>query len=142
MLGGVFERLPGAIEGVDGVVDPVDGDTCSGSSLVAGSSGVDYNFGERLDGGQLSTGQTATIGFWQNKNGQNLIKSLNGSAGSTLLADDFAGTFPNMYGGLDGFETNADVANTHKQRFKRNAKTSPGGPPKLDAQVLAVALAT
>jgi hypothetical protein len=26
--------------------------------------------------------------------------------------------------------------------FKRNAKTSPGGPPKLDAQVMATALAT
>jgi hypothetical protein len=38
--------------------------------------------------------------------------------------------------------TNADVADTYKVLFKRNAKTSPGGPPKLDAQVLAVALAT
>ncbi len=41
-----------------------------------------------------------------------------------------------------GIHTNADVTDTYKVLFKRNAKTSPGGPPKLDAQVIAVALAT
>lgn len=105
------------------------------------SSGINYNFAERLDGGQLAPGQTAKIGFWQNKNGQTLIKSLNGNPTSTLLAGWLSSTFPNMYGMLQG-KTNAEVADIYTQLFKRNAKTSPGGPPKLDAQVLAVALAT
>jgi len=146
VLGEVVEREPPApavVLGVDGVVGPVEGDKFSLIVLVAGSQGVNYNFGERVDGGTLTTGQTATIGFWQNKNGQALIKSLNGSESSTLLAGWLADTFPNMYGsvftvGMD----NTDVAGTYKQLFKRNGKTSPGGPPKLDAQVMAVAMAT
>jgi hypothetical protein len=146
VLGEVIEReppTPPVVLGDDGVVDPVEGDKFSGIVLVAGAQGTNYNFGERINGGQLSTGQTATIGFWQNKNGQALIKSLNGDENSTLLAGWLAETFPNMYGsvftaGMD----NTDVADTYRQLFKRNAKTSPGGPPKLDAQVLAVAMAT
>ena len=147
VLGEVVEReppTPAVVLGVDGVVDPVEGDKFSGIVLAAGSQGVNYNFGERVDGGQLSTGQTATIGFWQNKNGQALIKSLNGSESSTLLAGWLADTFPNMYGTYftAGVDDNADVAGTYKLLFKRNGKTSPGGPPKVDAQVMAVAMAT
>ena len=116
-----------------------------------GSTGINYNFGERVDGGTLSSGQTAGIGFWQNKNGQRLIESLNGSANSTLLAQYLSGTFSNMYGRLadangDGitgdYMTNVEVADLYQDLFKRNGRTAPGGPPKLDAQVMAVALAT
>src|SRR5690606_28342088 len=47
---------------------------------------VNYNFGERpLPGSTVAAGQTASIGFWQNKNGQSLIKSLNGGPGATNL---------------------------------------------------------
>lgn len=112
-----------------------------------GSDGVNYNFGERpAAGGQVSTGQTATIGFWQNKNGQALIKALNGGPTSTQLGAWLAATLPNMYGASAGAcslagKTNAEVAGIYTSLFKRNANTSPGGPPKLDAQVLAVALA-
>jgi len=142
-LGEVVEfepPTPPVILGDDGYIDLV-GDRFAGIKLVAGSSGIDYNFGERIDGGQVHAGQTATIGFWQNKNGQALIKSLNGSADSTLLADWLAETFPNMYGQLAGM-ANHEIAAMYQQLFKRNAKTSPGGPPKLDAQVMGVALAT
>jgi len=66
------------------------------------SDGQNYNFGERpLADGQVQSGQTATIGFWQNKNGQNLIKSLNGGATSTQLGNWLAATFPNMYGSTE-----------------------------------------
>jgi VCBS repeat-containing protein len=111
-----------------------------------GSDGVNYNFGERPLPG-VQPGQTATIGFWQNKNGQNLIKSLNGSASSTQLGNWLASNFPNMYGsgGPGGVnlagKTNLQVADIYTSLFKRTAKSSPGGPPKLDAQVMAVALA-
>jgi hypothetical protein len=51
-----------------------------------------------------------------------------------------------MYGASAGANrlagmTNGQVAELYTSLFKRNGKTSPGGPPKLDAQVMAVALA-
>jgi hypothetical protein len=151
VLGEVVEHeppTPPVVLGFDGVVDPNGNDAFSGIELVAGSQGVNYNFGERMDGGQLpGDGVTATIGFWQNKNGQALIESLNGSQQSTLLSDYLASTFPNMYGAnageanLSGL-SNKEVAEVYQRLFKRNNKTSPGGPPKLDAQVMSVALAT
>src|SRR5438093_3849111 len=45
-----------------------------------------------------------------------------------------------MYGSLDGM-TNAGVAAFYKGLFIRTAQTAPGGPPKVDAQVMATALA-
>jgi len=112
-----------------------------------GSDAVNYNFGERpAPDGPVGCHQTATIGFWQNKHGQNLIKALNGASTSTQLANWLAAAFPNMYGASAGANnlsgmTNTQVADFYTLLFKRNAKTSPGGPPKLDAQVMATALA-
>jgi PKD repeat protein len=116
---------------------------------VPDSIGINYNFGERVDGGGFSSGQTATIGYWQNRNGKQLIQLLNGSADSTLLASWLSSTFPNMYAALgdsngDGVAddplTNAGVAELYQRLFRLNSQTAPPGPPKLDAQVLAVAL--
>jgi hypothetical protein len=112
-----------------------------------GSDGVNYDFGERpAPDGPVGCRQTATIGFWQNKHGQALIKALNGGPESTQLGNWLAATFPNMYGATAGASnlsgmTNSQVAEMYKSLFKRNGKTSPGGPPKLDAQVMATALA-
>ena len=78
------------------------------------------NFGERVDGGTLGSGQTASIGFWQNKNGQRLIESLNGSENSTLLAEYLAGTFSNMYGIIadaNGDGITGDYMTNTKQSF-------------------------
>src|SRR5262249_50565129 len=59
--------------------------------LGRGVDGINYNYGERLPaGGPVAQGQTATIGFWHNRNGQALILALNGGAGSTQLADRLA----------------------------------------------------
>ncbi len=112
VVGSVVELPPDQVRGVDGIADADTLDTAeaiiassfSQIELVAGSNGVNYNFGERIDGGELTTGQTATIGFWQNKNGQNLIKSLNGGPASTVLASYLSDTFPNMNGNLGLFE--------------------------------------
>lgn len=106
-----------------------------------GADAVNYNFGERPEAGStVEGGQTATIGFWQNKNGQSLIRSLNGGADSQQLANWLAATFPNMYASLASM-TNQQVADHYVSLFKRNKQAAPGGPPKLDAQTLAVALA-
>ena len=50
--------------------------------LGPGTAGLNYNFGERpTAGGSVHHGQTAGIGFWNNKNGQALISRFNGGAG-------------------------------------------------------------
>ncbi len=109
--------------------------------------GMNYNFAERPGAGDtVRRGQAATIGYWQNKNGQALLKSLNGGQNSTQLGNWLAATFPNMYGIAAGAnnltnKTNAQVAAFYTSLFQRNAKNSPGGPPKVDAQVLATAFA-
>lgn len=53
----------------------------------AACDGVNFTFGERFDGGQVSAGQTAMIGSRKNTNSQELVLSLNGSSESTILAD-------------------------------------------------------
>jgi len=116
-----------------------------------GSVAENYNFGERpLAGGEVAAGQTATIGFWQNKNGQDLIRSLNGGPYSTQLGDWLAATFPNMYGANAGANdltgmTNTEVADFYSGLFHRKKKDALqlglGGPTKMDAQVMAAAFA-
>ncbi len=109
-------------------------------ALPDGVDGMNYNFGERpLSGGSVQAGQTASIGFWNNKHGQSLIKSLNGGPASTQLADWLAATFPNMYGAAAGSNDLAGRTNSQVATFFQSLFTLKG--PKLDAQVLGTALA-
>ncbi len=133
-------------------------DTFTGIRLAPGSTGDWYNFGERpVAGAVIGDGSTASIGFWHNKHGRALIESLNGGPNSTELGYWLASTFPSMYGegafydaakgeGRDmnlAGKTNTEISEVFQYLHKRNKKTSvAGGPPKVDAQVLAVALAT
>ncbi|MGD9856654.1 MAG: tandem-95 repeat protein [Planctomycetaceae bacterium] len=136
---------------VNGVVvgDNSVNDVFSGIVMTQpASDGINYNFAETSAGSSaVHAGQTATIGFWQNKNGQALIKSLNGGPQAQQLSNWLATTFPNMYGANAGTAnltgmTNAQVAEFYKVLFKRNGNNSgQSGPPKVDAQVFAVALA-
>jgi CSLREA domain-containing protein len=129
----------GTINGV--YVGTAANDVFSGIALAAGQRAENYNFGERPAAtGSVTAGQTATIGFWQNKNGQKLLNALNGGSTSTQLGNWLAATFPNMYASLAG-KTNAQVATFYKALFARTSQTSPGGPPKTDAQVMATAFA-
>lgn len=144
----------GTVNGLPSGFEPVeDGSVFAGVVLNRPESvAQNYNFGERPPaGGEVVAGQTATIGFWQNKNGQNLIKSLNGGANATQLGNWLAATFPNMYGANAGAnnlagKTNADVAGYYSDLFRRKKKEAEqlglGGPTKVDAQVIAVAFAT
>jgi hypothetical protein len=106
-------------------------------TLSEGVNGLNYNYGERPAAtAPVQKGQTAAIGFWNNKNGQALIKSLNGGTG-TQLGDWLAATFVNLYGAnstnnLVG-KSNAYVAALFQQDFLQKGQ-------KLDAQVLATAL--
>jgi probable HAF family extracellular repeat protein len=117
----------------------VSGDTFTITNLAAGTDGLNYNFGEQPAAtGAIVKGQTAGIGFWNNKNGQALIKALNGGPTSTQLGNWLAATFPHMFGAQSGSndlvgKSNADVASFFQSRFVVKDQ-------KLDAQVLATAL--
>ncbi len=108
-------------------------------TLVQGINGLNYNYGEQPPaGGAVQSGQTATIGFWNNKNGQALINSFNGASTSTQLGDWLAATLPNMFGANAGSndlagKSNADIAALFQTDFLVKGV-------KLDAQVLATAL--
>jgi uncharacterized delta-60 repeat protein len=111
--------------------------------LGAGVNGLNYNFGEQPAAtGPVHRGQAAGIGFWNNTNGQALIKALpvvtNPDGSVTSVANWLAATMPNTFGihagsnNLTG-QSNAYVAALFQQDFVLHGV-------KLDAQVLATAL--
>ncbi len=96
---------------------------------------TDYVFAEL--GQQVTSGDTATIGFWHNKHGQALIAQ-GGTALAQWLTANFDNVFGDQFAGADG----SDVARFfNDQLFKQKGKKS-AGPAKVDAQFMAVALAT
>jgi hypothetical protein len=112
-------------------------------ALGAGVNGLNYNFGEQSPStGSVKKGQAAGIGFWNNKNGQALIKALpvvtNPDGSVTSVANWLAATMPNTFGihagsnNLTG-QSNAFVAALFQQDFVMKGV-------KVDAQVLATAL--
>ena len=115
-------------------------------AVYNGDGNFDTSFSQVLvqtvnsaSGTSVKSGQTATIGFWQNKNGQALIRSLNGSSNSIALGNWLAINFSNLYGSGAGSnklsgKTNSQIAAFYKTLFDVKGQ-------KLDAQVLATALA-
>ncbi len=132
----------GYVQGIDSV-GTADGSLAATDQffvqLAQGVNGINYNYGEQPPAGAaVQRGQTAGIGFWHNKNGQALIQALNGDTG-TQLGDWLAATLPSIYGAQAGSSnlsgtSNAAVASLFQQDFLQQG-------PKLDAQVLATALA-
>src|SRR5262249_25071353 len=64
----------------------------------------------------LASGDTATIGFWHNKNGQAVINSFNGGSSSTALANWLSSNFGNLSGNLAG-QTNQQIAAAYLTAF-------------------------
>jgi hypothetical protein len=113
-----------------------NGHSAAGLAVVEGTTLNFVNFGvEPAAGDSLHRGETAGVGFWNNKNGQALIKSLNGGTGAQL-GNWLAATFTNMFGtaghDLTG-STDATVAGYFQTLFATKGD-------KLEAQVLATAL--
>jgi hypothetical protein len=102
-------------------------------------NGENYNFGEQPSGtGPVQKRETAGIGFWNNKNGQARIKSLNGGGASHQLGDWLAATLPNMFGADAGGNDLAGRSNAFISALFQGDFVVKGV--KLDAQVLATAL--
>ena len=99
------------------------------------TDGADYDFAEI--GQSVGSGDTATIGFWQNKHGQALIAH-GGSPLAMWLTDSFGNVFGNEFVGASG----DDVARFYKEQLFKQKAIKSAGPAKVDAQFMAVALAT
>ncbi|MFM8580792.1 MAG: collagen binding domain-containing protein, partial [Planctomycetaceae bacterium] len=146
----VFETQPnGYVDGKEtvGTAGGTVGADSFTITLGACTDSCDYNFGELSVGDMLAVGDTATIGFWANKNGQAILRNLNGGASSTLLAQWLVTNFPNLNGASAGsrslltssgaYQTNDQVATTYINAFFKPKATV-----KLEAQILAAAFAT
>ncbi|HEY7309956.1 MAG TPA: SdrD B-like domain-containing protein [Gemmataceae bacterium] len=108
------------------------------ANLAPAVNGENYNFGEQPSGtGPVQKGQTAGIGFWNNKNGQALILAFNGGTG-TQLADWLAAALPNMFGANAGSNDLAGQSNAYVAALFQSDFVVKGT--KVDAQVLATAL--
>ncbi len=133
-----------------GVTDGAESLGSAGGTVVANdlmevtlqrTDGTDYDFAEL--GQQIGSGDTAGIGFWQNKHGQALI-----AEGGSNLAQWLTQSFPNIFGsefviGETTFASGLTVAEFYwDQLFRQKATQSLGGPAKVDAQFMAVAFAT
>jgi protocatechuate 3,4-dioxygenase beta subunit len=129
-------RDQGANDAVDSDADAISGSTGS-YTLVSGQLQLTVDAGLRKTGEVVHHGLAATIGFWQNKNGQALLKSLNGGPTATALGNWLGTAFPNLYGAsacannLLG-KSNSYIASFFVSKFKLTGM-------KLQAQVLAVA---
>ena len=106
-------------------------------TLTGGQSATNVNVGN-FKGSLVSSGDTATVGFWKGTNGQKLIKSLNGGGtygNATTLGNWLASNFGEMYGAGCGTnnlagKTNAQVASYFVSLANNTAK-------QLEAQVFA-----
>jgi hypothetical protein len=119
--------------------EAVDGVVLSSNEMrltLTGRNASDYDFTEI--GQAVQAGDTAGIGFWQNKNGQALIKQ-GGPALVTWLSANFGNIFGNTFSNGSGGDDAAEVASFYKFEFfsKKLQGTS-----KVDAQFMATALAT
>jgi hypothetical protein len=80
--------------------------------------------------GAVMAGEFATIGFWNNQNGQAVINSFNGSSSSTALGNWLASTFPNLFGAANPYTgtslaglTNAQVAAVYQSLWTPSGLT-------------------
>jgi hypothetical protein len=83
---------------------------------------------------RFGAGDTATIGFWQNKNGQGLI---NNASNPPALADWLATTYPCLYGSLSLSNLTGKANSAIAARFVTLFKSTA---PKTDAQIMCTAL--
>jgi hypothetical protein len=143
----ITETQPaGSLQGIDTVGTAGGSLSATDQFLIPlgpGVNGLNYNFGERPAAtGSVQHGQAAGIGFWNNRNGQALIKALpvvtNPDGSVTSVANWLAATLPNTFGIYSGSnnltgQSNSSVAALFQQDFVLKGV-------KVDAQVLAAAL--
>ncbi|MCA9061831.1 MAG: cadherin-like domain-containing protein, partial [Planctomycetaceae bacterium] len=132
----VVEHQPTGVSDGPEIIGDLGGSVVANDVIEVTLSNLDahnYNFTEV--GSQLSPGDTAPTGFWQNKHGQQLIPQ-----GGTALANWLTNTFPNVFGDALAGASGDDVAAFYNDTlFKQQGKKS-ATPPKVDAQFMAIAM--
>lgn len=108
-------------------------------AALSGQDACDRDIGN-YHGSLVMAGDTATIGFWHNKNGQAIIKGFGKTADGRTLANWLATEFPALYGSQAGAandltgKSNTDVANYFMTLFNVTGQ-------KVRAQILGSAFA-
>ena len=90
--------------------------------------------------GAAQPNEVRGIAFWIGIHGQTLIKSFNGGANATALANWLASSFPKLYGANAGGHNLTGASNTQVAAFFQSVYASTQSPTTLDAEVLATAL--
>jgi hypothetical protein len=116
--------------------------TSSGlNTLVSFAQTTDSDKGTCPPPPPLDNGSTATIGFWQNPNGQAIINGLGTTATGETAGQWLAQTFPNLFGGASGSQSTASMTNAELATYYKQVFSAKGGPKTL-AQAFDLALAT
>lgn len=135
----IRETQPTGVDDGAAILGDAGGTVLSSNEMqltLAGTDASDYVFTEL--GQAVQAGDTATIGFWQNKHGQVLIER-GGPALVNWLNTNFGNVFGTTFSDGTGGDHAAEVASFYKNEFfKKKLK----GTSKVDAQFMATALAT
>ena len=139
----LHEVQPSGVDDGAELLGSLEGDSIPSNDTMrlplARIDATDYLFAEL--GQEVTSGDTATIGFWQNKHGQQLI----GQGGTNLalwLTDNFGNVFGDTFSDNSGTNDGLEVAAFFKDQLFRQKSKKSAGPAKVDAQFMAVALAT
>ncbi|MCA9028644.1 MAG: hypothetical protein KDA86_25785 [Planctomycetaceae bacterium] len=135
----IRESQPTGVDDGAAILGNAGGTVISSNEMevtLVGDDASDYDFTEV--GQAIQAGDTATIGFWQNKHGQSMI-----SQGGPALVSWLNANFGNIFGSTltdgSGGDDAAEVASFYKNEFFKKKLT---GTSKVDAQFMATALAT
>jgi hypothetical protein len=132
----IVQRQPNGVADGDEILGSLGGSIIGNDTMQLTLGRVDahdYAFAEI--GGQFTSGESAEIGFWQNKHGQALIAA-GGEALSKWLSDKFGNVFGETLVGASG----SQIADFYRdQLFRQKSQKSSGGA-KVDAQFMATAL--
>lgn len=133
----IHQQQPtGVVDGAE-ILGSIGGTISSDDTMqlsLARTDALDYVFLEL--GGQVTSGESAGIGFWQNKHGKKLI-----STSGTELSNWLTANFGNVFGDSLANASGQQVADFYRnQLFLQKSKKSSGAA-KVDAQFMATALA-
>ncbi|MGE3999635.1 MAG: LamG-like jellyroll fold domain-containing protein [Planctomycetaceae bacterium] len=135
----IRETQPTGVDDGAAILGDAGGTVISSNEMQLTLTGVDasdYDFTEV--GLAVQAGDTATIGFWQNKHGQGLIAQ-GGPALVGWLNTNFGNIFGSTFSDGSGGDDAAEVAGFYRNEFFKKKLT---GSSKVDAQFMATALAT
>jgi hypothetical protein len=132
----LHERQPTGVADGGEILGSLDGEVVTNDVMqlsLGRTDAHDYAFAEI--GGEVTAGESAGIGFWQNKHGQQLI-----AAGGAQLAQWLTTNFGNVFGDALVGAGGDQVADFYRDQLFHQKSQKSSGPAKVDAQFMATAL--